>query len=118
MDSPSMIQPYRDIVRDMGPVNEVNATGPMALEDAKHAWLIDAEHAIAALVARNIRNPLRTFTADDVRSHIGNPEHPNWWGIAFAQAKRRGEIESVSSETARARSRNGGSLKVWRAAHR
>ena len=102
-------------VSEMTPANDVNATGPMALPDAKAAWLTDAEHAIAALAVRYHRTG-KTFTADDVRAMIGAPEHGNWFGIAFASAKRRGEIEAVAFSAARAKSRNGGSLKIWRAA--
>ena len=102
-------------VSDLAPANDVNATGPMALEDAKAAWLTDAEHAISALAVRYHRTG-RTFTADDVRATIGAPDHPNWWGVAFAAAKQRGDIEAVAFSAARAKSRNGGSLKIWRAA--
>ena len=44
-------------VSDLAPANDVNATGPMALEDAKAAWLTDAEHAISALAVRYQRTP-------------------------------------------------------------
>ena len=47
---------------------------------------------------------------------IGPPEHGNWFGIAFAKAKNQGLIEAVAFGAARAKSRNGGSLKIWRAA--
>lgn len=102
-------------VADLTPTNDVNLTGPMALEDAKHAWLTDAELAISTLVARWHRTG-QSFTADDVRAMIGAPEHGNWFGIAFAKAKNQGLIEAVAFGAARAKSRNGGSLKIWRAA--
>lgn len=102
-------------VSDLTPANDVNATGPMPLEDDKHRWLIDADHAISALAVRYHRTG-QTFTADNVRESIGAPDHPNWWGVAFAAAKQRGLIEAVAFGAARAKSRNGGSLKIWRAA--
>lgn len=101
-------------VATLTPPNDVNLTGPMALPDVKHAWLADADLAIEALSTRNRRTG-QVFTADDVRSLIGPPQHPNWWGIVFAAAKRRGTIQPVAFGTARAKSRNGGSLKIWRA---
>lgn len=101
-------------VADMTPANDVNATGPMALEDAKHAWLTDAEHAISALAVRNLRTN-KTFTADDVRAIIGSPDHPAWWGVAFSNAKRRKEIEVVGFTVATAKSRNGSIHRVWKA---
>lgn len=102
-------------VADMAPDNDVNLTGPMALEDAKHAWLTDAAYAIDALAVRYHRTG-QTFCADDVRSMVGSPENGNWFGVAFASARRRGAIEPVAFGAARAKSRNGGSLKIWRAA--
>lgn len=102
-------------VSDLTPANDVNLTGPMALEDAKAAWLADAELAIATLATRWHRTG-QSFTADDVRSMIGTPEHGAWFGVAFAKAKNAGLIEAVAFGAARAKSRNGGSLKIWRAA--
>lgn len=97
-------------VSDMTPPNEVNLTGPMAIPDAKSVWLADAGDAIERL-ARSGRN----FTADDVRALIGEPENGNWWGIAFAKARNTGVIQPVAFGVSRSKSRNGGSLKVWRA---
>ena len=96
------------VVADMAPANDVNATGPMALPDAKAAWLADAADAIDALVHRG-----RAFTADDLRTLIGEPEHGNWSGIAFAKARNAGIIYPIAHGAARARSRNGGTLKIW-----
>lgn len=102
-------------VSNLTPASDIPLTGPMALEDAKHAWLADADHAISALAVRCHRTD-QTFTADDVHKIIGDPEHPNWWGVAFASAKRRGEIELAGYAISRSKSRNGGVLRVWRAA--
>lgn len=104
-------------VADMAPANDVSLTGPVALEDTKHAWLTDADHAINALAARYHRTG-QTFTADDLRAAIGAPDHGNWFGIAFAKAKNAGLIEAVAFGAARAKSRNGGSLKIWKAAEK
>ena len=96
----------------MTPPNEVNATGPMALPDAKHVWLADADDAIERLAHTG-----RAFTSDDVRRLIGPPEHPNWWGIAFAKAKKQGLIRAVGDGVSTVKSRNGGHRRVWRSTH-
>lgn len=102
-------------VANMTPTNDVNATGPMPLEDAKYRWMADAEHGIAALATRSRRTG-QTFTSDDLREITGPPEHGSWFGSAFAAAKQRGEIEVVAFRAARSSSRNGGVLRVWSAA--
>ena len=102
-------------VANMTPSNDVNLTGPMALPDAKHRWMTDAEHGIAALATRSRRTG-QTFTSDDLREITGAPAHGSWFGSAFAAAKQRGEIEVVAFRAARSSSRNGGVLRVWRAA--
>lgn len=102
-------------VSELIPANDVNLTGPMPLEDAKAAWLTDAGLAISALAVRYHRTG-RKFTADDVRSMIGSPWHGAWFGVAFAKAKNAGLIEAVAFGATRAKSRKGGSLKIWRAA--
>lgn len=102
-------------VSEMTPANDVNLVGPMALADAKHTWLVDAEHHIAALVARSRRNDT-TFTADDLRKLTDPPDHGSWVGVAFSQAKARGDIEAVGYVAAQTKTRNGGALRVWKVA--
>ena len=77
-----------------------------ALED--NDWL---EDAVATIVGLSLTNT--EFTADDLRREMRAPAHPNWPGIAFGQARRRGLIESTNTATSKAKSRNHGSLKVW-----
>lgn len=97
-------------VADLIPANEVNATGPMALPDAKAVWLADAADAIDRLAHRG-----RAFTADDLRAMIGEPEHGNWVGTAFARARNAGSIKAIASGAALAKTRNGGRLQIWTA---
>ena len=77
-----------------------------ALED--NDWL---EDAVATIVGLSLTNA--EFTADDLRKEMRPPAHPNWPGIAFGQAKRRGLIEPISTAISQAKSRNHGSLRVW-----
>ena len=77
-----------------------------ALED--NDWI---EGAVEAIIGLSITHP--EFTADDLRREMRAPAHPNWPGIAFGQAKRRGLIEPISTAISQAKSRNHGSLKVW-----
>lgn len=102
-------------LQGMVATSDINLTGPVALPDEKHVWLTDASHAIEALATRYRRTGM-PFTADDVRAMIGEPAHGNWFGIAFAAARNHRVIEAVAFGTARAKSRNGGTLKIWRAA--
>jgi len=81
-------------------------TQAMALAD--ETWL---EDAVATIVGLSIDKA--EFTADDLRKEMRPPAHPNWPGIAFGQAKRRGLIEPISTAISQAKSRNHGSLRVW-----
>jgi hypothetical protein len=78
-----------------------------ALEDLD--WHADADLAILRL---SITEP--EFTADDLRRCLRPAPVANWTGLAFGRARRKGLIEKVSETTSKAKSRNHGSLKVWR----
>lgn len=54
------------------------------------------------------------LTADDLRREMRPPANPNWPGMAFAQARNKGFIESVESTVSKSRSRKNGSLKIWK----
>lgn len=82
-----------------------------ALEESRADWFADARLAILRLA---ITQP--EFSADDLRKVLRPAAHQNWPGLAFGQAKRAGLIEPVTTTTSKSRSRNHGSLKVWRAA--
>lgn len=78
-----------------------------ALEDLD--WHADADLAILRLSITESE-----FTADDLRRCLRPAPVANWTGLAFGRARRKGLIEKVSETTSKAKSRNHGSLKVWR----
>ena len=82
---------------------------PMVLEESRADWFADARLAILRL---SITEP--EFTADDLRKVLRPAGHQNWPGLAFGQAQRAGLIEKVCETTSKSKSRNHGSLKVWR----
>jgi hypothetical protein len=84
-------------------------TTPMVLEEDRSAWFADARLAILRLSITE-----REFTADDLRKVLRPAAHQNWPGLAFGQAKRAGLIEPIESTTSKSKSRNHGSLKIWR----
>ena len=81
----------------------------MVLEEDRADWFADARLAILRLSITEAE-----FTADDLRRVLRPAGHQNWPGIAFGQAKRAGLIEPVNTTTSKSKSRNHGSLKVWR----
>ena len=78
-----------------------------ALEDTD--WHLDADLAILRLATTEPE-----FTADTLRKVLRPAPHPNWTGLAFGRARRAGLIEPVTTTTSKSKSRNHGSLKVWR----
>lgn len=82
-----------------------------ALEESRAEWFEDALATILAL-SMDAGNP--EFTADDLRREMRPPASDKWPGLVFGQAKRKGLIEKVTETTSTAKSRNHGSLKVWR----
>jgi hypothetical protein len=80
-----------------------------ALEEDRADWFADARLAILRL---SIMEP--EFTADDLRKILRPAAHQNWPGLAFGLAKRAGLIEPIESTTSKSKSRNHGSLKIWR----
>lgn len=91
---------------------------PAALDSprgAKADWLADAREEIETL-ARRTRTSGDTFTADDIRTRVGAPDHQNWPGIAFSSAHRQGIIEPAGFTTSTTKSRHRGVIRTWRAA--
>lgn len=78
-----------------------------ALEDTD--WHLDADLAIVRLAKTEAE-----FTADDLRKVLRPAPNTNWPGLAFGRAARAGLIEKVNDTTSKVKSRNHGSLKVWR----
>jgi hypothetical protein len=81
----------------------------IALEESRAEWFEDARLAILRLSITETE-----FTADDLRKVLRPAGHQNWPGLAFGQAQRAGLIEKVCETTSKSKSRNHGSLKVWR----
>jgi hypothetical protein len=82
---------------------------PAVLEESRTEWFEDARFMIERLAEANTQ-----FTADDLRKVLRPAGHQNWPGLAFGQAQRAGLIEKVCETTSKSKSRNHGSLKVWR----
>ena len=82
-----------------------------ALEESRAEWFEDARLAIVRLSITE-----ETFTADSLRKVLRPAPHNNWPGLAFGQAKRAGLIEPINTTTSTSKSRNHGSLRVWRRA--
>lgn len=80
-----------------------------ALEESRADWFADARLAILRL---SITEP--EFSADDLRRVLRPAPSKYWPGLAFGQAARAGLIEPVTTTTSKTKSRNHGSLKIWR----
>lgn len=81
----------------------------LALEEDRADWFADARLMIERLAITE-----REFTADDLRKVLRPAGHQNWPGLAFGHAARAGLIEKVAETTSTSKSRNHGSLKIWR----
>jgi len=86
-------------------------TAPMALEEDRAEWFADARLAILRLSITE-----REFTADSLRTVLRPAPSKYWPGLAFGQARRAGLIEPINTTTSTSKSRNHGSLRVWRRA--
>ena len=84
-------------------------TAAAVLEEVKSEWFADARLAILRLA-----DDEPDFTADHLRKVMRPAPNQYWTGIAFGQAARAGLIEKVAETTSTSKSRNHGSLKVWR----
>jgi hypothetical protein len=72
-------------------------------------WMRECRRAIEYLAEQPV-----PFTADDVAElAIGEPDHPNHWGVVFRQASRDGVIRQVGFKQSAQESRNGGVLRMW-----
>ena len=82
---------------------------PQTAPEASWQWRAAAESVLLLLAERMI-----PFTADDVRAEgVGEPHHPNQWGVLFSTAHRAGWITPVATATSVRRSRNAGLNRVW-----
>lgn len=55
----------------------------------------------------------RDFTADDLHE-VGEPAHPNSWGVVMRSAEVAKHIQCVGFKNSRRRGRNHSGLRVWR----
>lgn len=74
----------------------------------------------ARAAIRHLASTGRTFSADDLRfdCDLGEPEHPNWWGGAFASARKAGLITMVGYTLSRRPERGSAILRTWRGVQR
>ena len=81
----------------------------MAFEQDKDEWLEDAVATIVGLA-----NSQETFSADDLRREMREPDEPSWPGRAIIAAKKAGHIEPVGYQTSHAAARKYGATRVWK----
>ena len=81
-----------------------------ALEQDKESWL---EDAVATIVGLAEAQP--TFTADDLRREMREPDDSHWPGTAFMRARNLGLVEGVNGRYVQSTtpSRNRSALKLW-----
>jgi hypothetical protein len=84
-------------------------TAAAALEDSHESWISDAVATIIGLA-----HVQEEFTADDLRREMRPAPMDKLPGLAFTAAKRAGYIEPINTTVSKSRSRNCGSLKIWR----
>lgn len=82
----------------------------MAFEQDKDVWLEDAVATIIGIAEKQ-----ETFTADDLRREMREPDDSHWPGTAFTKARSLGYIEGVDGRyvTSTTPSRNHSALKLW-----
>ncbi len=54
-----------------------------------------------------------TFTSDELHRILGEPPHPNWFGVFLANAKRMGLIEKIGWKESERKSANGRVVRLW-----
>jgi len=81
----------------------------MAFEQDKDEWLEDAVATIIGIAEKQ-----ETFTADDLRREMREPDEHSWPGRAIIAAKNAGHIEAVTYQPSQAKARRHGATRVWR----
>jgi hypothetical protein len=81
---------------------------PLALEQDKDTWHEDAVAAIVGLAEK-----FETFSADDLRREMAEPDHPSWPGRAIIAARKAGYIERVGYMPSKAGPRRYGATALW-----
>ena len=82
----------------------------LALEQDREAWLENTVDMIYRLAAVNT-----TITADDLHGLVSEPDHPNWWGLAFRRAAAQKIItnQPPAFRTSTRAARAGGIIRIW-----
>jgi hypothetical protein len=70
------------------------------------------DDAVAAIISLSLDH--ETFSADDLRKHMREPNRPAQWGAAFTSARAQGLIESAGYKQSATKTRNSGSHQIWR----
>ena len=81
---------------------------PMAFEQDKDQW---HEDAVATIVG--LANAQETFSADDLRKEMREPDHPSWPGRAIMTARNKGLIRRVGYMPSQAGPRRHGATALW-----
>jgi hypothetical protein len=82
----------------------------MAFEQDKDEWLEDAVATIIGIAEKQ-----ETFTADDLRREMREPDDSHWPGTAFTKARILGYIEGFEDRYVKSTtpSRNHSAIKLW-----
>ncbi len=79
----------------------------LPLSDLRREWIDTAGKII-------ISSPLAQFTADDLRSLVGDPPQPNWLGALMARLVNEGLAEEIGRVKSNRREANGRKVGLYR----
>lgn len=57
---------------------------------------------------------LKSFESADLHDMLGEPMHPNWFGILFARLRKAGLIEHVGFGPSKNKASNGSAVYFWK----
>ena len=80
----------------------------LELSELKRCWIDEAALRFKVHAPR-----LGQFTNEDLHRLFPAPEHPNWWGVLFAQLRNKGLIRRVSARSSNRPEANGRLISVW-----
>lgn len=82
----------------------------LTLSDVKRAWITSAKPVVLTYAATH-----GSFTSDDVRPLLPEPDEVNWIGCLFAQLRNTGFLHRLRYQTSTRREANGRPIAVWSA---